>query len=161
MVKLTYYDWGDVMIQELLEKHKEKMCSESRTYRMRRSAYRELIELFCQETAMRGPFQRYLALLERDRQRQYQRDYDWGFALGCGEKIEIDGGREVPPGVEELQQAKKEMEDRAKWDSEETFALWKLFCGLERRCRAYEAAYLTAQGVEAGERYRKNGILPE
>ena len=112
MVKLTYYDWGDVMIQELLEKHKEKMC---------------------------GPFHQYLAMLEQDRQRHYQRHYDWGLALGRGEKMEVGKACEELPEVKALQQAKEAMEHAARWDGEETYALWKLFCRLEHYCRTYEA----------------------
>ena len=33
------------MIQELLEKHKDNMCKESHSYRLRRIAYLELIEI--------------------------------------------------------------------------------------------------------------------
>lgn len=161
MVKLTYYNCGDVMIQELLEKHKEKMCGESRVYRIRRNVYRELIEVFSQEPMVRGPFQQYLAMLEQDRQRHYQRHYDWGLALGRGEKMEIGRVWEEFPEAAALQQAKEAMEHTARWDSKETFVLWKLFCRLEYYCRTYEAAYLTAQGVEAGERHQKSGILPE
>lgn len=160
MVKLTYYDWGDVMIQELLEKHKEKMFGESRVYRIRRNVYRELIEVFSQEPMMCGPFQQYLAMLEQDRQRHYQRHYDWGLALGRGEKMEVDKACEELPEVKALQQAKEAMEHAARWDGEETYALWKLFCRLEHYCRTYEAAYLAAQGVEAGEQNQKTASSP-
>lgn len=152
----------DVMIQELLEKHKDNMCKESHSYRLRRIAYLELIEIFKQEEMISGPFQRYLILLEEDRIALYQRHYNWGFTLGCGKGIEITDTHEAAPKTEGLQEAKEGMEDTARWFNEEIFALWKLFCRLERKCRIYEAAYLTALGVEDGELHQqKNGILPQ
>lgn len=47
------------------------------------------------------------------------------------------------------------MKDTARWFNEEIFVLWNLFCRLEQRCRIYEAAYLTARGVEDGELHQQ------
>lgn len=83
------------MIQELLEKYKNDMCRESRTYRLRRTAYLELIAIFKQEEMIKGPFQRYFTLLEEDRIEHYQRHYNWGFTLGYGKTIEMTDTHEV------------------------------------------------------------------
>lgn len=65
MVKLTYYDWGDAMIQEMREEYKEKMSRENHTYRICWKLYDELTDLFCNESPISEDFKTFLVRLEK------------------------------------------------------------------------------------------------
>ena len=158
MVKLTYYDWGDAMIQEMREEYKEKMSRENHTYRICWKLYDELADLFCNEGPISEDFKTFLVQLEKQREEQYNRHYNWGCAMECGTVLDNQPEGELLTGQRMAAEARKSVEWVMKSYSEEMFMLWKLFCRVETYCRTQEAAYMCVLGME--ETDKKNGIHP-
>lgn len=158
MVKLTYYDWGDAMIQEMREEYKEKMSRENHTYRICWKLYDELADLFCNEGPISEDFKTFLVQLEKQREEQYNRHYNWGCAMECGTVPDNQPEGELLTGQRMAAEARKSVERVMKSYSEEMFMLWKLFCRVEAYCRTQEAAYMCVLGME--ETDKKNGIHP-
>ena len=159
MVKLTYYDWGDAMIQEMREEYKEKMSRENHTYRICWKLYDELADLFCNEGPISEDFKTFLVQLEKQREEQYNRHYNWGCAMECGTVPDNQPEGELLTGQRMAAEARKSVERVMKSYSEEMFMLWKLFCRVEAYCRTQEAAYMCVLGME--ETDKKNGIHPD
>lgn len=157
MVKLTYYDWGDAMIQEMREEYKEKMSRENHTYRICWKLYDELADLFCNEGPISEDFKTFLVQLEKQREEQYRRHYSWGCAMECGMVFDNQPDGDLIAG-ERTAAAREKLEEVMKFYSAEMFMLWKLFCRVEAYCRTQEAAYMCVLGME--ETDKKNGIHP-
>ena len=96
--------------------------------------------------------------LERQREEQYNRHYNWGCAMECGTVLDNQPEGEWIAGQRMAAEARKNVERVMKSYSEEMFMLWKLFCRVEAYCRTQEAAYMCVLGME--EAQKKNGIHP-